>query len=207
MIAAWKEAEKSVFDYFLLLNDDTNLFENALKSLINISENGFEKDIIVGAVMNSNRTRITYGGRSKFKGLITSWNGPTQCDTFNGNVVLIPKCVYDAIGKLDPTFHHGIGDSDYGLRATKAGFRCIIAPEPIGICDSHDKLPKWCDPEVPVTKRFKYLYAPGGNGNNPIQFFIFRKRHYGLIPAIKSFITNHIRATFPNINRKDADKY
>lgn len=206
MIKAWAESEKKDYDYYLLLNDDTILFDGVLSEMYEQSSN-YASSIIVGATVDRENKRITYGGRDKYNGLITTFNGITKCDTFNGNVVLIPKVVYRKIGKLDPTFHHGIGDTDYGLRATSAGFECLIFPHPVGICDSHEKLPKWCDSSVPVFKRIKYLYAPGGNGNNPIQFFIYRKRHYGLLAAVKSFITNHIRAIFPNIRKKEPNKY
>ena len=207
MIAAWKEATKIKPDFFLLLNDDTYLLDNALKNLIDLSVTMLHTSVIVGATLNAERDRITYGGRMKFKGLITECNASQICDTFNGNTVLIPTHVYDKVGMLDSVFHHGIGDSDYGLRVTEAGLKCILCGEPIGICDSHTSLPKWCNPKINVIERFKYLYRPGGNGNNPIEFFIFKNRHYGLFSAMKSFITNHIHALVPSLWPQDASKY
>ena len=206
MIAAWKEAEKKNYDFYFWLNDDTYLFDNALSELL-IDSVEYPDHIIVGATLDNTQKHVTYGGRTKQNFLITNLGKGILCDTFNGNVVLIPKRVYLTIGKLDPIFHHGIGDSDYGLRATEAGFKCIVATKAIGICDTHSTLPKWCNPQIKLTDRIRYLYTPGGNGNNPIQFFIFRYRHYGFLQAIMTLITNHIRVFFPNIKPKGADKY
>lgn len=207
MIEAWKEAAKASPDFYLLLNDDTYLLDDALKNLIMTSEAEGHRSVIAGATLNSARDRITYGGRMKYSGLITELKSSQVCDTFNGNVVLIPRLVYEKIGMLDPVFHHGIGDSDYGLRVTEAGLRCVVCADPVGICDTHVSLPKWCDPRVKIIDRFRYLYRPGGNGNHPGQFFIFKKRHYGYFSAVSTLLSNHIHALLPSLWKRDASKY
>lgn len=207
MYKAWSAAEKTDYDYYLWLNDDTILFENAIASLLSTSDMVNNEAIIVGYTIDSKRERITYGGRNKYTGLITDVNGITECDTFNGNIVLIPRQVYKLVGKNDPVFHHAIGDTDYGLRAQKMRIKSYISDVACGICDSHDKLPKWSDKNIPLHKRIKFLYRPGGNGANPIEFFIYKKRHYGLLAAIMTFISNHIHLLFPFLWNKDASKY
>lgn len=207
MYEAWSAAEKKDYDYYLWLNDDTILFENAISLLLSVSEIKSNESIIVGYTIDSKRKRITYGGRNKYTGLITNVKSITECDTFNGNIVLIPRRVYKMVGKNDPVFHHAIGDTDYGLRAQKMGIKSYISDVACGICDSHAKLPKWSDKSIPLHKRIQFLYRPGGNGANPIEFFIYKKRHYGLFAAIMTFISNHIHLLFPFLWNKDASKY
>ena len=207
MYEAWCVAEKNDYDYYLWLNDDTILFENSISSLLSVSCKMGNSSIIVGYTIDSQRERITYGGRGKYTGLITKINGITECDTFNGNIVLIPRYVYKLVGKNDPVFHHAIGDTDYGLRAKKMGIKSYVADVVCGICDSHDKLPKWCNGNIPLLERIKYLYRPGGNGANPVEFFIYKKRHYGLLAAFATFFSNHIHLLFPFFWNKDASKY
>ena len=207
MYKAWSVAEESDYDFYLWLNDDTILFENAIASLLSTTDMKNNEAIIVGYTIDSKRERITYGGRNKYTGLITDVKGITECDTFNGNIVLIPRQVYKLVGKNDPVFHHAIGDTDYGLRAQKMRIKSYISDVACGICDSHDKLPKWSDKNIPLHKRIKFLYRPGGNGANPIEFFIYKNRHYGLLAAIMTFISNHIHLLFPFLWKKDASKY
>jgi len=45
----------------------------------------------------------------------------------NGNIVLIPKQVYEKVGMKDPVFQHAIGDSDYGYRVIEAGLKNYVA--------------------------------------------------------------------------------
>lgn len=203
MYAAWCEAEKQDYDFYLWVNDDMLIYDNSIENLIETSITKDNKAIIVGYTTNSKLDRITYGGRSHESKLIDKVSEITKCSTFNGNFVLIPRYVYKTIGKNDPTFHHAIGDSDYGLRAEKAGISSFIAKYSCGICDSHEKLPKCFDPSAPFLTRIRWFYKPGGNGANPNEFFIFRKRHYGLLPAIKTYISNYLHMLFPRLWNSD----
>lgn len=197
MIEAWKEAAKTHPEFYLLLNDDTFLFKDALKKMIGSSSSANHASVVVGTTLDSQHDKKTYGGRMKDFRLVTDIINTYKCDTFNANAVLIPNSVYDKIGMLDSTYHHGMGDYDYGLRVTESGLECILCNVPIGICDLHPSKPKWCDPNQKMIHRLKNLYLPGGNGSNPIEYFKFRYRHYGLIPALTSFISCHLHAIFP----------
>lgn len=200
MYKAWCEAEKTQHDYYLWLNDDTMLFDDAVDHLINLSQEKKDKAIIIGTTLDAEMKRITYGGFDKQGHLIADIKDTTtECYTWNGNIVLIPQYVYEHVGKNDPIFHHAIGDTDYGLRARKLGISSYLSDKPCGTCDLHPSIPKWKDPKVPLIKRFKYLYSPGGNGSNPIQFFIFKRRHYGLVKAIGTFFSNHLHTLLPQL--------
>lgn len=198
MCLAWESAIKNRdYSFYLWLNDDCLLLENALMLMLEYSKSINNNRIIVGATCTPVDGTINYSGLNfPNKKLIP--NGTWQdCDYFNGNIVLIPNFVFKKVGMLDKHFHHFLGDFDYGMRANKIGFVHSLAPTYLGICDDHESEPDWRNRSIPVFKRLKHLYTP--SGNNPIQFFIFDKRHFGLYSALIHFISIHLRAFFPSI--------
>jgi GT2 family glycosyltransferase len=197
MRLAWSEAAKEDFDYYLWLNDDTMLFETALADMLNCASITNEKALICGTTKSAINGTITYGGRSKTKGLLEPNNQLQQCDYFNGNCVLVPRDVYKVVGNLDYIFSHSTGDWDYGLRAAKAGIKSFISFYYIGTCEKHDSLPKWCSPSIRLKDRIKAFQTP--LAVNPVQHFQFDLRHNGLFAAVKHFITIHIRLFFPSL--------
>lgn len=200
MYTAWQEAAKKDYDFYIWLNDDTILLPNALRILLDSSYKKQNQAIIVAANRAQNEEKVTYSGHNK-QGKITP-NGSLQpCDTFNGNCVLIPKYVFQKLGNLDYRFHHAIGDLDYGYRAKKAGIGIYVSPEYLGICDNNSQLPAWARKEVPLFKRIKNLYSPLGY-SEPIPFFNFEKRNFGIVTAVKHFISIHIRVLFPRLWKK-----
>jgi GT2 family glycosyltransferase len=193
MRLAWESAHhEKEFDYYLWVNDDTFLFNNALIQLIEAKK---QDAIVCGTTISKFSKKITYGGYKNNKKI--NPNGRIQeCDYFNGNVVLIPKSVFNQIGFNDKRFHHTLGDFDYALRAKSIGLKNYIAAEIIGVCESNNYLPKWRSNNIPLFKRLKYLYLPSV-GCNPNEYFIFDKRHYGLIKACFHYITIHMRSILP----------
>lgn len=196
MHLAWSEAAKEDFDFYLWLNDDTTLFSTALQDIMHCASLTDEKAIICGTTKSAVNGEITYGGRSKTKGLLEPNNQLQQCDYFNGNCVLVPKSVYKIVGNLDYMFSHSTGDWDYGLRAAKEGIKLFVSFFYIGTCEKHDSLPKWCSPSVELKERIKAFRTP--LAVNPVQHFKFDLRHNGLVSAIKHYISIHLRLLFPS---------
>ena len=200
MYTAWEAASKNYeYDFYLWLNDDVKLFKNAIVLMLKAAEESSFESLICGATRSEFEDRITYGG-SKINedGLIIPNGKIQECRIIHGNFVLVSKSVYNKLGNLDWKFKHAIGDFDYGLRAIKKGLKNYIAAEYIGTCESNPTLPKWCLKETPMIKRFKILYSPLGYAE-PIPFFIYEKRHFGLITAIKHFVTINLRALIPQL--------
>jgi GT2 family glycosyltransferase len=197
MYLAWETASKAYdYDYYLWLNDDTYLYQNAITELIACSESENDQNIICGSTCSvHDKNKITYGGMDA-EGNLMKPNGKKQyCHHFNGNIVLIPKYVFSIAGTNDPTFHHSLGDFDYGLRTGKLNIASIVSPTVMGECDEHEQLSAWCNPETPIIKRLKLLYTP--LGNHPVEFFRYEDRHNGLFKACFHFFTNHLRAICP----------
>lgn len=200
MYKAWQEAANTKdYDYYLWLNDDTLLYSTAINQIIKATRQTNYSAIICGATCASYSNEVTYSGWLLNQKQALTPNGTLQeCDIINGNFVLVPKEIFCKIGNLDWRFHHAIGDFDYGLRAQEAGFKCYVAPQFVGTCEANAKLPNWCLSTTPLIKRFKSLYSPLGYAE-PIPFFIYEKRHFGVLVAIKHFLSIHLRALLPKL--------
>jgi GT2 family glycosyltransferase len=95
----------------------------------------------------------------------------------NGNCVLIPHEVLTAVGNLDERFEHAMGDMDYGLRVTKAGFPMWVAPGHVGRCRRNPAKDTYLDAAAPLSKRMKHLLSRKGL---PVRsWFVFTRRHAG----------------------------
>ncbi len=199
MRLAWEKAAKvKEYDFFLWINDDTIINHNALNILLETSKKFDNKCNIIGTTSSiTNSQTITYGGWDKNTGLITNGSKSVNCDFFNGNLVLIPKCVYEIVGMNDPVFRHALGDFDYGLRSKEKNIQSVIAPGILGKCDLHESLPTWCNPQKPFILRWKAFRTP--LGQNPEEFFVFEKRHNGIFKAYFHYFTNHLRVVFPSL--------
>lgn len=198
MYTAWNKASKTKdYDFYLWLNDDTYLLPNALSTLLCESDTMNDTSIIVGSIRSEYEGITTYGGHNK-NGKITPNGTMQECETFNGNCVLIPQQVYKKVGNLNWTFRHAIGDLDYGYRARKKNIGIYSTSQYVGIGENNPKLPTWTRKEVSFCKRVKSLYSPLGYAE-PIPFFRFEFRHFGLIIAVKHFISIHFRVCFPKL--------
>lgn len=198
MRKAWEAAAlDGGYDYYLWLNDDTYLNPTAMESMLSASLQYNEEAIIVGSTSASDDENcITYGGWSR-EGLITDVSKPILCHTFNGNIVLVPRYVFDRLGLNTTIFRHCGGDIEYGMRARRNGIGVWTVAGPQGVCDLHPNIPLWKDPSVPFRKRWNNFISP--LGANPFEFFRFRKQYYGLFPACFTFITNMIHVMFPGL--------
>lgn len=189
MYTAWNEAIKYDYDYYLWLNDDIELYPDFLKELMECEKLGGGDCIISGLIENFDKTKILYGGSDQNKNLIQA-NGKLQNIKYmNGNVVLVPRIVVNKIGILDPTFHHDLGDVDYGLNALEHGIKILSTRIPIaaGYSNNFCRVRKW---NSNIIGRFRKLYSP--LGSNPNLNFYYRKKHFGLVNATLYYIYLHL---------------
>lgn len=153
MRLAWKEALKrqSEWDFYLLLNDDTDLFNGCIKELLEthlycVQKNG-KPGIYSGVTCaKSNENKTTYGGNvitNRFLGRTyrLSPNGtPQLIDTSNANILMVSKCVVDTIGIFYEGYRHGIADYDYSMTARSHGIPVYITARYCGACeDDHTR--------------------------------------------------------------------
>lgn len=195
MHLAWEHASKKDYEYYLWLNDDVILYPNCFQELYDCANDTKNEAIIVGIIETVEKDKTLYGGTDKNKKLIQSNGKLNPITNMNGNVVLISKYVFKILGNLDPTYHHDLGDVDYGLRAQKNGIKVYTTRIPVGRGD----LNNLCRERIKNTtlrKRFIKLYSP--LGSNPNINFYFRKRHSGVFNAISYFLFQHLLNILPD---------
>lgn len=133
------------YDHYLWLNDDTSLQDTTLAVMLRtereLRERGEPAAIVAGTTRDPATGVLTYGGRRRPDrlrplrfDLIPPGTVPRQCETMNGNCVLIPRAVARTVGNIDPAYVQQMGDYDYGLRARVAGFGVWIVPGTVGTC-------------------------------------------------------------------------
>lgn len=144
----WKEALKrhGEWDYYLLLNDDTELKKNVFFELFSAekyAEEHYGKAGIVSGITCSkvNEDVITYGGDiwvNKFlatRKRLTVTGKPQVCDLTNANILLIPRSIVDVIGIFHEKYKHGKADFDYSNMVRKAGYPVVLTANSCGYCE------------------------------------------------------------------------
>ena len=195
MHLAWQTAAKTKdYDFYLWLNDDTTLYKLGLQNMLSVVKN---ETIVVGATVSISNHKITYGGRIIKKGLIGISDTVQECDYFNGNLVLIPKTVFELIGFNDYKFHHGLGDFDYGLRAGKKNINLLVAPNFSGFCELNTTRKSWQIKKMSFSQRYRLFKSP--LGNNPEEYFLFDFRHNGVFSAVSHYCLAYIRLLYCSI--------
>jgi len=211
MRVAFAAALEEDFDFYLWINDDTMLESDAIRVLLESHSTLLERTgrdpIVVGSIRDPQSGVLTYGGqvRSSFwhpmkMRRVDPASVPQQCDTMNGNCVLIPRAVARIVGNISSEFTQSMGDSDYGLRAQKAGFQVWTAPGWLGTCCRNPVRGTWQDPLVPLTKRWKLICGP--KGLPPREWRTYTSRHAGVfwplfwcMPYIRVFLLSFKRAS------------
>ncbi|MFF3916592.1 glycosyltransferase family 2 protein [Streptomyces sp. NPDC001852] len=150
----------------LWLNDDVVLADDALAMLLDTDREVGGRAVVVGAVHSFDRARTTYSG-SRHTGrpwwhpyrhdavLIEPSGRPESCDTHHGNVVLVPRPVFDRVGPIDRRFPHSMGDNDYGYRVRRAGLGVFVAPRHAGACDDNPPLTGSREPGIGVREALR----------------------------------------------------
>ena len=199
MYECWKIAITEGSDFYLWLNDDTYLYNNAIEELLEVYNNHSTLSIVTGQLCSRNNTSlITYGGRIGSQ--LVQPNGEEQAvDTMNGNVVLVPDIVVKKVGILYHFYRHQWGDLDYGNNARRNGVSIYITRCFVGTCEPHVGLPKCFNPNVSLRERIRFLFSP--IGPNPIEYTIFNIRNrpfnMALVGITLTNIHHNMRTFFP----------
>lgn len=189
MHLSWATAiEQGGFDHFLLLNDDTMLFPDALEHLLNAAESPEDGSegvgLGVGATTDPITGELTYGGYVR----VSKWNpmklkhrelsGTEPVETMNCNAVLVPASVVEKLGQMDPAYHHSWGDIDLGYRATKAGLVLSVPPVPVGHCEANPQgTDAHNDPTLSLRDRIRFINSI--HGLNRADWLYLVRQHGG----------------------------
>lgn len=192
MRIAYREAMLTDSDFYLWLNDDTELETFAVRRLIEThgdltKQTGIDRHIVIGSARDRSSGNLTYGGLNRkntiFRPVTFNLAKPgditQECDTMNGNCVLIPRSVASLVGNLDAGFVHSMGDTDYGLRARQLGCSVWIAPGFAGWCTRNALSGTFVDGASSLAVRFRRVFGP--KGMPPRAWWLYVRRHGGLL--------------------------
>ena len=204
MRALWREVLKQgTYDFYLLLNDDVVLFDDAVSRLFEaykLSEK--PGNILLGGVRDPKKQRMTYGGMilknrltGKTKMIEPDEAGLKACDIGNANIMLVDKATVEKIGIFADSWTHAFADFDYTLTAIKNGVNVWLAPGYYGHCENDHEI-TWLSQETPLKKRIEYLYSPKGLSLK--DYLHYLRRHFPLaIP--EKYIKAWLKTFFPFI--------
>jgi len=186
MAMAMTEAEKAEPDFYLMINDDVEFFDNAIETMLISYEhvhNGMEP--IVGSTKDILTGERTYGGihwNHKTYGEIQTPVYPSipcaRCEQANWNCFLLPREVYKKVGPIDDFYEHSFADYDYSNRICKAGYSIYVAEDYIGYCSRNSINGTWMDTSLSIKKRIKALHKP--SGIPPKSNWHYCKKFYGI---------------------------
>ncbi len=178
MCLAERAAMRDDPDMLLWLNDDVVLVEDALQRLVACAQE-YPGAIVVGATVSAVSGEVTYGARVRTSAwhpqrfaLLGVSDDARNADTFNGNVVLIPRVAREAVGPIDGRFPHAYADDDYGLRARAIGISILQARGVVGYCERDEQriavrgLRPWLDAQTtkgtPFRAQARFFRRHGG---------------------------------------------
>ena len=206
MRLAYGKALESQYDFYLWVNDDTTLFPDCLKNLLATHDAMLLKTgksgIVVGSTCDD-KGKVTYGGlyrpnpkRPLKFALVEPTLRPVPCESNNGNCLLISAKAAQELGNLEASYAHGMGDMDYGLRATKAAIPLWVMFGFVGECgNDHPLEGSYLDTSLPFSVRWKKALSV--KELNPRAWGTFCWRHAGLLwplhwawPYVKIVLTS-----------------
>ena len=174
MRAAWHAADMNdTYDFVVWANDDVEFSPSAVRSsfeeAVQLQKNGGSSaTILVGTILDPNSGGVTYGGvnrpnpisRPLYFELVSPSTGAVDCETFNGNFVIIPSAVVKVIGGMNSAYVHAYGDYDYGFRARQAGFRIMVLTTPVGTCSRNSWVSTDKITSMTLSQRWRRMTGP-----------------------------------------------
>jgi GT2 family glycosyltransferase len=213
MRKAWAEALKYDFEGFLLINDDTVVFENLFDDIVLANKYSYKKygkgGVYVGSTKDKNGN-LSYGGSiylNKFlnrTSLLIPNDEYQECHLGTANVTYVSKDVVNKIGILHKNYVHGVADYDYTYSAYNKKMPLFILKGYQGLCENdhnHEGYVKFIS--LGLKDRIRFLYSPRG-----FQFdaaLLFQRRFFPYrYPFV--FCAAWLKVLFPkfyfNLNRE-----
>ena len=196
-------------DYVLLLNDDVQLSRDVFTRFSSEVQK-HPHAILVGQTIDPLSGMLSYGGLLRLGrhplrlNRVFAHSEEIEVDTFNGNVVLIPRSVIQKVGLIDARFEHAYGDLDYGFRAKSNDIQMIAIPGFLGTCTMNH-----VPPQEKMT-RFEKLGHMLTIKNLPWRSQLrFTKRYggaywlvYFFAPYLKVILSNKMPSRIKNLYKK-----
>ena len=163
MYVAMKKAMEFQYDYYMMINDDVEFYDNFLDVMLeSFAEVGIPCGIS-GPTQDEDHLHTTYGGKMiNGKGFIEPNGNIQKCDLANWNCFLVNHTIIDKVGIIDPCYDHSYGDYDYSLAMQRNGFDVYLAKEYVGICDRNSTKGTYKDTTLTRRQRMNIFFSPKG---------------------------------------------
>ena len=160
-------------EVMLWVDDALELADDAIVRLV---EAGMEvkaqkgrEPIVVGSVYSRRAQKQSYGAvefpyaiRRVTPRFVYSADRVLPAQSMNGKLVAVFRGAWEAIGELDSSFTHAMGDFDYGLRARRHGVPVVVAPGYVGFCDRNAAANTYLDAGADLRTRWRNVTGPKG---------------------------------------------
>ena len=107
---------------------------------------------------------------------------PMLVDATRGNFVAIPRLVVETIGYPDAeNLPHYFGDVDYTLRATRAGFACMV--DPSNVVEEQEHSGNWDESWLTTRRPLRQIWARFAMKQASLYWrsnWVYFRRHWGL---------------------------
>ena len=176
MRKAWQAAIDSgaPWDYYLLINDDTYIYNNVFTQLFEAIDYGYRLTGRYGMASGitcqpGHPQEITYGGLNfvnKTKGrqeLVKPTGKPQRIDMTHANILLVHHSVVEEVGIFYKGFLHSGADQDYGMMAARHGFPVYSTSIVCGECErDHSSEEEEAQQlmSLSLAERKKYINSP-----------------------------------------------
>lgn len=185
MRLAWRKAiDSAPFDFYLLLNDDTDVWENLFDELMGAHQYSLKHFLCCGiysgnTTQKNDTSKITFGGKREhgtiFKKSVRLHpiGKPQECDTVNANILLVPREVVEVVNIFPDCYIHAAADNDYAKRVSKKGLKVLITSNFCGSCDAdnydvnaeYEKISK-----MSLKERIRYFNHPVRSIHDPLEY-------------------------------------
>lgn len=163
MHRAMQQAVKEFHDFYLMINDDVDFFDDFLDTMLESYKEAGDSCGISGATQNTRRKCTSYGGMLFEGKSLLDPNGTVQeCNLANWNCFLVDQKVIDKVGIIDPYYEHSYGDYDYSMCMQRNGFKVYLSKRYVGVCDRNSLKGTFKDKELPRKQRIHLFFSPKG---------------------------------------------
>lgn len=155
----WKQASREGCDFYLWIDRDLVLAEDAIRVFLENSEFLRHRVIIAGTVSGPDGSTLLFGGRSRHGRILPpDPTIPVPCHLFDNDLALIPAYAFSQLEDPEEMFHRSIIEYGCGAKAAKAGVARVIAPGILAQTSRKIEIPVWKNPEYSLAERALALF-------------------------------------------------
>ena len=183
MHKAWETAAlEGDWDFYLWINDDVMLKPDAVTRLCSDYTRQTSASVLVGACEYDGK--CTYSGTDeKDQRIVPNGHPQIASGWLNGNVVLVPRLVFEKVGMISADYTHARADYDYAERMKLSGVQFCVSSGYVGLCpfDFETKVRG-----KGLMERVAMLWKPGYF--NLHDLYLIRSRYHGQVAAFASCV-------------------